>query len=48
MAMSTASNVANYISIEVSVHGLLKLCASQMAGSETLWFDSEGNGPQSG
>lgn len=34
------------ISIEVSVHGLLKLCASQMAGSETLWFDSDGNGNQ--
>ena len=36
----------NKISIEVSVHGLLKLCAPQMAGSETLWFDSEGNGNQ--
>ena len=34
------------VSIEVSVHGLLKLCASQMAGSETLWFDSKGNGNQ--
>ena len=32
------------ISIEVSVHGLLKLCAPQMAGSETSWFDSEGTG----
>ena len=31
------------ISIEVSVHGLLKLCASQLAGSETVWFDSNGN-----
>ena len=31
------------VSIELSVHGLLKLCASQMAGSETLWFDSDGN-----
>ena len=34
------------VSIEVSVHGLLKMCASQMAGSETLWFDSKGNGNQ--
>ena len=25
-----------------------QMCASQLAGSETLWFDSEGNGLRSG